>query len=125
MNGSAVSILLAIVPACGAAGSASDSAVPAAPACAADTGGEPAPTWAEWGAPFFTGWCQPCHASDAPQRYGAPPTATFDTEADARAQAAAIRATVLDARTMPIGGGLSDGDRARLDAWLCAIEEAP
>lgn len=120
MNGLAVRTLLALLPACGGTSPAADTAVPAA-ACTGDTGA-PAPTWDTWAEPFFTTWCQPCHASDAPQRYGAPEGATFDTEADAHAQAAAIQATVLDGGSMPVGGGLSSQDKAQLAAWLCAVE---
>ena len=69
--------------------------------------------------------CQPCHAGDAPQRYGAPEHATFDTETQTRDQAAAIRATVLDGRSMPVGGGLSLEDEAQLSAWLCTVEASP
>lgn len=89
--------------------------------CETDSGA-PGPTWAGWGQPFFSTWCQPCHAADTPQRYGAPAGVTFDSEAEARAQAAAIRASVLDQERMPVGGGLSEGDRARLAAWLCDVE---
>ena len=115
--------LLVLLPACGGAGSGGDTGPPAS-ACAGDTGA-PAPDWETWAEPFFTTWCQPCHATDAPQRYGAPEHATFDTEAQTRDQAAGIRATVLEGRSMPVGGGLSLEDEAQLSAWLCTVEASP
>ena len=89
--------------------------------CATDTGGA-APGWQDWGAGFFGTWCQPCHATDAPQRYGAPEGVAFDDAAQAVAQADAIRRVVLEQERMPVGGGLSAADRDRLAAWLCAVE---
>lgn len=93
---------------------------PATPACVDDTGG-PAPTWAEFGEPFFLTWCQGCHATDSPQRYGAPAGVAFDTPADVRAQRERIADSVLVRSTMPVGGGLGDAERADLEAFLCAL----
>lgn len=123
MNGLAVRTLLSLLPACGGPRSAADTAASTA-TCAEDTA-DPAPDWDTWAEPFFTTWCQPCHAADAPQRYGAPVGTSFDSEDDARTHAAAIQTTVLDNRTMPVGGGLSAQDEARLAAWLCAVEASP
>ena len=79
------------------------------------------PTWESWGEAFFVTWCQSCHSRTTPQRAGAPEGVDFDSEADVRASAAAIRRTVLDFGTMPVGGGLEDADRDALDLLLrCA-----
>ncbi len=115
--------LTALLPACSGRGSEGDTG-PAATACTGDTG-TPAPDWETWAEPFFTTWCQPCHAADAPQRYGAPEHASFDSETQTRVQAAAIRTTVLEGGSMPVGGGLSPEDKAQLAAWLCTVETAP
>jgi len=98
-----------------------DSAAPAA--CAVDTGAGalPPPTWAEFGAPFFATWCQSCHASDAPQRYGAPEGIVFDTRAEVAAQKGLIAASVLERSAMPPGGGLGPREKAELEALLCSL----
>ena len=91
--------------------------------CAIDTGAGalPPPTWAEFGAPFFATWCQSCHASDAPQRYGAPEGIAFDTRADVAAQKGLIADSVLGRGTMPPGGGLGHREKADLEALLCSL----
>lgn len=98
-----------------------DSGAPAG--CHVDTGGGalPAPTWADYGAPFFATWCQSCHATGAPQRYGAPEGIAFDTRADVAAQKALIADSVLTRASMPPGGGLSPREKAELEALLCAL----
>lgn len=111
--------LVAILHGCGAPDPGGAAAAIAE--CETDSGA-PSPTWASWGEPFFDTWCQPCHATDTPQRYGAPVGVSFDTEAATQQQASAIRSSVLEQGRMPVGGGLSEGDRARLAAWLCVAE---
>lgn len=76
------------------------------------------PGWDGWARGFFTTWCQGCHASGAGDRHGAPEGVVFDTEAEARAQAARIRARVLEQQDMPVGGGVYPDELARLEAWL-------
>lgn len=76
------------------------------------------PTWDTWGEGFFVTWCQSCHSRTTPQRAGAPAGVDFDHAGDVRQQAAAIRRTVLDAQSMPLGGGLDEQDRADLDLLL-------
>jgi uncharacterized membrane protein len=80
---------------------------------------EPTVTWANFGQGFMLGYCQPCHASTAPDRHGAPVDVVFDTEADCitRAERIAARASG-DAPTMPPGGGVPQADRALLEIWL-------
>jgi uncharacterized membrane protein len=85
-----------------------------------DTGSgcEDAPTWDGFAHGFFTSYCDSCHAADTPDRQGAPTTVTFDTEAEAAAQAENVRRTVLDMQTMPPGGGVFDEDLVKLAAWV-------
>ena len=120
------SAIAVLVLGCGsdpdAAGPAvTDSAAPVL--CAVDTGAGmlPAPTWAEFGVPFFSTWCQSCHAADAPQRYGAPEGMDFDTRADVVAWKSTIADSVLTRGVMPPGGGLSPRERAELEALLCSL----
>ena len=42
----------------------------------------------------------------------------FDTREEVRALAGAVRTSTLDARTMPLGGGVPEDELARLEAWL-------
>jgi uncharacterized membrane protein len=75
-------------------------------------------TWEGWAAGFMLSQCQPCHASEAPNRYGAPSTITFDTLEDCQAQSGAIADAVLTRGSMPPAGGVSDDERALLARWL-------
>jgi len=90
----------------------------------ADTGTDAAclepdlPTWETWGEGFFVTWCQSCHSRTTPQRAGAPVGIDFDNVEDIRAQADAIRRTVLDTESMPVGGGLDEADQDALDLLL-------
>ena len=87
---------------------------------------EPAPlcetgldvTWDGWAAGFMLSQCQPCHASETPNRYGAPVSVTFDTLEDCRAQGGAIEDAVLTRASMPPAGGITDDERALLARWL-------
>ena len=93
-------------------------------AATGDTGADPTchepdqPTWEGWGEGFFVTWCQSCHSRTSPGRAGAPVGVDFDTADDVHRQAAAIRRTVLDARSMPLGGGLDEETRTALDSLL-------
>jgi uncharacterized membrane protein len=92
-----------------------DSATPVVDTCAE----EPTVTWADFGQGFMLGYCQPCHASTAVDRHGAPADVVFDTEADVAARVEAIRLRTLgDTPTMPPGGGVPEGDRELLRIWL-------
>ncbi len=82
--------------------------------------GQPPPTWTNFAGAFFVTRCGACHAADAPDRFGAPEAMVFDTRDDVRAREGAVRASTLDARTMPLGGGVPEDDLTRLDAWLNA-----
>lgn len=80
-------------------------------------------TWNNWGDGFFTTWCQPCHSATAPDRNGAPESLNFDTSTDVVTYEASVRRTVLEMETMPVGGGLTDEDRALLEDFLaCGLD---
>lgn len=102
-------------------------------ACAggADTGGcvtdadGAHPTWGTFGQAFFLDYCASCHAATTPQRFGAPESVTFDTEAEVVAQLDAVRRTVLETGTMPVGGGVTEADLAGLDRYLDCLDAGP
>lgn len=76
-------------------------------------------TWETWGEGFLIDACDGCHAASAPNRYGAPIEATFDTKAQAWALADRILARATgEAPTMPPQGGVTEDDRTRLYWWL-------
>ncbi len=75
-------------------------------------------TWDNWGSSFFATYCDSCHAAASPNRFGAPEYATFDTEEEARNWQVAIRETVLEDESMPLGGGVYEDDLFLLDVYL-------
>lgn len=90
-----------------------------APADTADPCADvPAVTWSSWGQGFFRTYCTSCHSADAVDRAGAPEGVDLDTVDDVRAYEAAIRRTVLETGTMPVGGGVPDDDAYLLDLFL-------
>lgn len=74
--------------------------------------------WDDFGHGFLLTHCQGCHASTAPERYGAPEGVVFDTEQDAVEQADAILRVVIEARTMPPAGGVTEDEELLLQTWL-------
>lgn len=82
----------------------------------------PAVTYNNFGRGFVTESCQGCHASTAPNRFGAPVEVVFDTVEDCWKRAERILArSASDTPTMPPQGGVFPDDRARLRWWLtCA-----
>ena len=99
-----------------------------------DTGdtGEPAPefcddaptlTWNNFGRGFILEACQGCHATDVPDRYGAPEDVVFDTVEVTWAQADRILARATgEYPSMPPLGGTHATDRAKLEYWLRCSE---
>jgi uncharacterized membrane protein len=73
-----------------------------------------------FGASFFAGWCQGCHASDAINRHGAPSHVTFDDVTQIRDRAARIfERSARSNVSMP--PGLDDPSREERDLlaeWL-------
>ncbi|MFN7142175.1 MAG: hypothetical protein ACK4YP_00240 [Myxococcota bacterium] len=91
----------------------------AAPADTADPCADtPAVTWSSWGQGFFRTYCTSCHSVGAVDRAGAPDAVNFDTVDDVRTYEAAVRRTVLETGTMPVGGGVPDDDAYLLDVFL-------
>jgi len=79
-------------------------------------------TWENWAAGFFTTYCGACHSENTEERNGAPAGIDFDTEEQVAEWSAAIRSSVLDRESMPVGGGIYDDDRALLTFYLdCGI----
>jgi len=79
----------------------------------------PVVTWDNFGAGFILENCQPCHASTAAYRHGAPEETTFDSEAEVAVWTNEIleRATG-QSPTMPPQGGVDEDERTQLAIWL-------
>ncbi len=103
-------LVLTALFAAGCTTTAEDSAV--------DTCADAPLTWESWGAGFFTSYCRTCHSAASPERYGAPPALDYDTLAQVRAGAEAIRRRTVVDQTMPVGGGVPEAELARLDRFL-------
>ena len=109
-----------------------DSGVAAGTDPGADTGDVPDPladwdctpddtvTWGGFADGFFSAYCRSCHSTTTPDRRGAPEGVDFTDRAEVLAWAPRIKARVLDADTMPPGGGTVFEDRSRFEGWLCA-----
>ena len=80
--------------------------------------------WSNFGESFITHTCQGCHASTAPNRYGAPEEYTFDTVDEVWEHRGWILSVATgDEPSMPPEGGVDEDDRKRLEYWLlCAPE---
>ncbi len=106
-----------------AGGSAVDDAGDDATSTADPCGDAPVVAWANGAHGVFIEHCQPCHASTALDRHGAPPDVVFDTRADAQRWADRVQARAVDAATMPPAGGVLEQDRALLALWLqCGVD---
>ncbi len=75
-------------------------------------------TWDGYTRGFFLTYCAACHSSSATERYGAPEGVDFDTPQQVLDQAERVRARVLEAQTMPLGGGVPAEDLTLLAEWL-------
>lgn len=76
-------------------------------------------TWDNFAQAFFEQSCQPCHASTSPNRQGAPEEIDFDTQEDVEVLAFAILQSATGPNaSMPPGGGVSEEDREKLQAYL-------
>jgi len=85
----------------------------------------PVVTWESWGQGFLVEACQGCHASTARDRYGAPASVVFDTEADAyRWKDRILSRAAAETPSMPPAGGVSEAERELLTIWLtCWIDQ--
>ena len=81
-------------------------------------------TYNNFGESFMTHSCQGCHASTAPNRYGAPEEVSFDDLDAVWRQAATILAVSTGpAPSMPPQGGVTGIQRTKLQWWLRCGEE--
>jgi uncharacterized membrane protein len=77
------------------------------------------PSWSANAELVLVEHCQPCHASTATERHGAPEDISFDTPEEARALASEIEATALGPDpSMPPVMEISELDKVRLREWL-------
>jgi hypothetical protein len=86
----------------------------------------PVLSWADAGEPLLLEHCDTCHASTAPDRYGAPEAVVFDTYDDVIAQRERLLA-VLDSQParMPPVMPIPESDRLLLVSWLrCDVPAA-
>lgn len=94
-----------------------------APADSGTCSQDPVVTWESFGEALIGEHCQPCHASEAPNRFGAPEDVTFDTHEQVRTfRDAILRVATGDAPTMPPAISIGDTDRALLEVWLTCYE---
>jgi hypothetical protein len=82
-------------------------------------GGTPL-TYEDFGGHFMAEWCEPCHASTAPNRNGAPDNVVFDTHDQVIQWKARIFARAAGNNdSMPLGPhGPSQEERTELADWL-------
>jgi hypothetical protein len=76
-------------------------------------------TWGGFTDGFFSAYCRACHSATTPDRRGAPEGVDFSDRAEALSWAPRLKARVLDAGDMPLGGGVVDEDLSRFEGWLC------
>ena len=82
----------------------------------------PAVTWNNWVQSMLITNCQGCHASESPNRYGAPIDIHFDHEGAALDLADRIYVRVLEKEDMPPAGGVLGDDLYLLDIWIrCSV----
>lgn len=83
----------------------------------------PLVNYATFGQGFLSTHCQGCHASTAPNRYGAPEDVVFDTVEQVWDQASFILLLTLgEEPQMPPAGGVTPDDQTRLEWWLRCAE---
>jgi len=109
--------VLCMLLACGAADGDSDSPMAAGPCDDA-----PGVSWDNFADGFFGGYCRPCHAEGAEERYGAPVGMDFDDEEQVAVLGDVVRRVVLEEGSMPVGGGVLEDDLTLLAVYLeCGI----
>jgi uncharacterized membrane protein len=74
--------------------------------------------WNYWADGFFSTYCNGCHSSQSPNRYGAPEEINFDSETDVLSQSEEIYNSVLVRQSMPKGGGMEDTELDNLRTYL-------
>jgi hypothetical protein len=82
-------------------------------------GDAPVINYVNFGEGFMLEACQGCHATDTPDRYGAPESVNFDTAPQIWAQVDRILVRAVgEYATMPPLGGVVEQDRLKLQYWL-------
>ncbi|MFT4979197.1 MAG: hypothetical protein ACI8S6_005107 [Myxococcota bacterium] len=87
-------------------------------------------SWSSVGQPLMLTWCAACHSStsEGTSRHGAPVGVDLETLSGVQTHLDRVRVRAVEQQDMPSGGGLSEADLVRLQAWLsCGApgEEAP
>lgn len=77
-----------------------------------------APTYQTWTQGFLNGKCQSCHHSESNNRHGAPDGIVFDTHSDVIQWKERIEATIVQERSMPPNGGVTEEEMELLQWWL-------
>ena len=75
-------------------------------------------TYENFGEGFLLTHCQGCHASTAPNRFGAPEAVTFDSTVEVEEWREAIYRVVLTDETMPPAGGITEDEQTLTEIWL-------
>ena len=75
-------------------------------------------TYENFGEGFLLTHCQGCHAGDAPNRFGAPETVSFDNEEQVNQWLSLIMFTILDDQSMPPAGGITEDELTLVEIWL-------
>ena len=75
-------------------------------------------TYDNFGEGFLLTHCAGCHASTAPNRFGAPEEVSFDTEEEARVWKDRIYAAVFTNETMPPAGGVTEDELTLAEIWI-------
>ena len=89
------------------------------PADVLDCEDQPLLNWTNFGQGFLIQYCNGCHHSDTPDRYGAPDEAVFDSVDLVWDQKGSILSVSTgESPRMPPNGGASDLDRRMLEIWL-------
>lgn len=81
--------------------------------------------WNSWASGFFTTYCTSCHHPGSANRHGAPVGIDLHTQDDAMRHLDRVRARVLIAQDMPLGGGVPMADLQRLNDWVDCAEAGP
>lgn len=79
------------------------------------------PSYEEWTEGFLKGKCQPCHAANSPNRYGAPENIFFDSEEASLYWISSIERTTLERETMPPSGGVTEDEKELLRRWIDCV----
>ena len=80
-------------------------------------------TWDNYGEGLILEHCQPCHASETPERHGAPEDVSFDDHEQVLAWKERILIRSLGDGGMPPSRPLLEIDQQMLETWLTCWED--